>query len=109
MNKIKFSHHYAKTPVDLTTFKSSVISVCVVDMEKLPIEFLFYDTCYYDEDGIKEKHYPLDFKTGIIITIFTNGYEEVWTTIRRWTPQKERYYMGMIGQEVEIEITEEKG
>jgi hypothetical protein len=29
-----------------------------------------------------------------------------WTTIRRWTPQKEKYYRSIIGEEVKIEIAE---
>ena len=28
----------------------------------------------------------------------------IWTTIRRWTPEKEDYYRSHIGEEVKIEI-----
>ena len=41
----------------------------------------------------------------IVLTLFTK--EEtgtwLWTTIRRWTPQKEEYYRKLIGMEVEID------
>ena len=106
MNKIKFSHEYFKMPLEARDRRdrSYIISECVTDINKLPKAFLDFDTLYFD-NGITTA-YPLDFKTGIIITIYTNG--KIWTTIRRWTPEKERYYMGMIGQEVGIEITEEK-
>jgi hypothetical protein len=107
VNKIKFSHEYFKMPLKARAKRdrSYIISVCVVEdiMKQLPIQFLQFDTLYFVNG--QSKLYPLDFKKGIIITIYTTG--KIWTTIRRWTPSKEQYYKAMIGQEVEIEITEE--
>ena len=72
---------------------------------KLPKEFLEYDTGYRTENGVC--YYPLFKGKGIIITIFTKDdgmhLENLWTTIRRWTPQKEKYYKSIIGEEVDIE------
>jgi len=30
----------------------------------------------------------------------------LWTTIRRWTPEKEQHYRRHVGQVVECEVTE---
>jgi hypothetical protein len=42
----------------------------------------------------------------VIVLFLIADDRRTWTTIRRWTPQKEKYYRSIIGEEVKIEIAE---
>jgi len=77
-------------------------------VSKLPEEFLNYDTAYNDGEN-KGGHYKLDFKEGLVITIFCASFpgepeeaETLFTTVRRWTPEKEAYYKPLIGKEIRL-------
>ncbi len=87
-------------PDEVGILKTYLIGMSICDIEKLPKDFLEYDTEY------AEGYYPLPKKGKyMVLTLFTNGI--LWTTIRRWTPQKESYYRGFIGHDVDIVIKEE--
>lgn len=125
MQPIKFSHTYCKMPPCFWSRdkdRTFLIGMAIVeDVQKLPKEFLDWDTAYpvevKGEDGKtiyqNIEHYELFKGKGLILTLFTLGeigegqiMESVWTTIRRWTPDKEIYYKGLVGQQVEIVITD---
>lgn len=99
-----------KMPVCLWERMDSVtylVGVFLVDLEDLPERFLKWDTEYYLNEFDSYFHYPLPKKgTFMVLVLFTSdgSNEDVWTTIRKWTPQKERYYAGMVGSRVEIEV-----
>lgn len=98
---IKFSHRYKKMPAGVTTFcESFVCNVEVKHYTDLTPEFIKQDTEY---DG---GFYELPKAKLLIITIFTEGVK--WTTVRRWTEDKEKYYRGLLGKEVHINIEEDK-
>ena len=101
MNKIKFSHKYYKFP---TAYKESQLAqVIVIDESEISQTFRMYDTSF--RDGNKEGMYPLPKgKILLLLLIANKGHGWLWTTIRRWTPEKEAYYRGIIGQQVEIII-----
>jgi len=121
-NVLKFSHEYEKLPCD---FGESValVSVCEVDIEKLPEWFLDYDTEYcepsYSEDGdylgTEVKHYflPKEGKFLVLTTAYNkkemfSSKVELFTTIRRSTPEKKRYYESKIGEEFKLELEEKE-
>ncbi len=108
MRTIKFSNRYSKFPRiligkngKLSYFsKTFLIEVLNVNLEDLSVPFIAYDTSYWNPI---EGRYKLPKKGKyMVLMLRTNG--ELWTTIRRWTPQKEKYYKSLIGQEVKIEI-----
>lgn len=107
MKTIKFSHRYMKMKDGFE--QSTLLDVLPVKLEDLSIRFLEYDTVYIDENGNHE-HYPLPTKGDYMILVLQNhtiDYNGVmWTTIRRRTPEKEKYYRNLIGSVLECKITE---
>jgi hypothetical protein len=97
--KIKFSHRYLKMKDGFE--RSTLLDVIPVKLEELSIRFLEYDTAYTDAAGNIE-HYPLPAKGDYLILVLQNhtiDYDgPMWTTIRRRTPEKEKYYRSMIGR-----------
>lgn len=104
---IKFSHRYLKMKDGFEL--STLLDVLPVKLEDLSIRFLEYDTVYVDETGNTE-HYQLPSKGDYMILVLqnhTNNYDgAMWTTIRRRTPEKEKYYRSLIGQVTECEVVE---
>jgi hypothetical protein len=83
--------------------KTFIVGLSVIDLEKMPVEFIKYDTEYIKRDGKSIEYYDLPKKGKfMILVLFTKKADCVWTTIRRWTPRKEEYYQSLIGKEVEI-------
>jgi len=104
MIKIKFSHKYYKFPSAYQ--KSKIAQIIVMDEKDISQSFRDYDTCYYTS-VCRDNYYPLPKgKVIIIILIANSGLGWIWTTIRRWTPEKEQYYRRLVGQVVECEVTE---
>lgn len=102
MMKLKFDHEYAKIPEDIS--KTCLLEVIKTHYDKLHSVFKVYDTEH--EDG----YYLLpngDLLLLILISYEKNisgGYNEViWTSLRRYTEEKEVYYKSEIGNEIEIE------
>jgi len=111
--KIKFSHIYPKMPHDIkdTRLKHKIVSIIEVDLKDLPDEFKEYDTRFFNLETGKWEHYifPFEGKCIVILIISSRVFEIyteriLWTTIRRWTPEKAEYYTGLTGKEVEIVI-----
>ena len=106
MNKIKFSHEYTKMPVSYNpTFLMDVLTTTTDQLSK---EFISYDTTYMDFKGLipEIKNYMLPKGKIIILILLSDSTKRLWTTIRRWTPEKEAYYRSIRGQQVEIVIEE---
>lgn len=100
MISIKFSHIYHKMPPGAFTMPAKLLQVLVCDSSDLSLPFIDYDTTY------SEGRYALPHGRLIILFLKTNN--RLWTTIRRWTPEKVNYYKLHVGEEVKIEKTEEK-
>ena len=92
---IKFSHEYAKMPEHISP--STLLEVFVVDDDLHPV-FVDYDTQIVD--GGK---YTLPRGKKLVLLLQTQD-GDVWTTIRRHTPQKERHYRGIRGKFVDIVV-----
>jgi len=105
MNKIKFSHLYTKMPFDRE--KTQLLEVLIADKKELSKEFIRHDT-HIDESG----EYQLPEGKLIVLILLSLQEDsmawEQWTTVRRWTPEKEKYYRSLRGQNVEIVIEELK-
>ena len=120
---IKFSHEYNKFPrFDSTGLPCNLAllrQVFIVDKKELSESFISYDTTYImdsnveNSESITSGHYPLP--EGKLIVLFLEGIldtntkevREMFTTVRRWTPQKEVFYRSKMGKLADIIITEE--
>ena len=100
MQSIKFSHHYTKMPEDVNDTR--LLEVIQTSRSALHDDFVNYDT-EYDKGW-----YTLPDGEVIILLLVSYGtfapYISLWTTIRRWTPEKESYYRALRGQQVKIEV-----
>lgn len=103
MNTIKFSHRYKKMPANVEKVSTFIKDVAIIDYNQLTPEQIEEDTVTVDGN-----HYPLPRTRLIWIKLWTIGMQKhaVWTTLRRWTPQKFEYYSGLVGHEVKIVIEE---
>lgn len=101
MPTIKFSHKYTK----LISFhenisKAKLLEVLIVNLEDLSKPFLDYDT----DNG----KFQLPKKGKYMLLIFQKyRMSHLFTTIRRWTEEKELYYKKNIGQVFNVEYLQE--
>lgn len=96
---IKFSHRYDKMPPGFE--KSKLLGVFVHERSDLSDDFIEYDTVY---DG---RYYPLPKKGTYMILLLLSKRGFLWTTIRRFTPQKFDYYDRNVGKMFHCQIREE--
>jgi hypothetical protein len=107
MTSIKFSHDsYNKfRSQEGIPQEAKLLQVFVVDRKDLSESFVEYDTLFWNE---KEQVEYFDLPRGKLIVLLLESIHAsgctCWTTIRRWTPEKERYYKSMQGQRFKIEI-----
>jgi hypothetical protein len=102
--QIKFSHRYPK----LHGQKSAqLLSVKLCDRSELSEKFIEYDTVYEVEPAIgvcSESvigHYPLP--NGRYMVLLFQGDERIpFTTVRRYTDEKFRYYNSSLGKIFDI-------
>jgi len=97
MPKIKFSHNYVK--LNGIAKNVELLEVINVNLENLSETFLSYDT-----DNI----YKLPKQGKYLMLIFRKTFMlgNLFTTLRRRTPQKEKYYRSQIGAFFEVVIFE---
>lgn len=96
---IKFSHRYSKLSGLDDNNQVKLLQVINVKLENLSNSFLFYDT-----DGV----YQLPKKGDYLMLIFEKGLGDIFTTLRRTTPEKEKYYRAYEGEFFTIKIMGEK-
>ena len=96
MAKIKFSHDYMKLPEDWDDTEAFLLHMQTAykaELEKKCPALLKWDTKFRNEEG----SYPLP-DGRLIILFFTHLQTgQVFTTMRRWTEEKENYYDRMVG------------
>jgi len=106
MKIIKFSHRYTKLPINVMDGSEvRLIEVLNSKFEDLSDTFKEYDTQYYGGN------YKLPKKGDCLVLLFlgdgvTWDASELFTTVRRSTPEKEAYYKGLRGQKLRFEIQE---
>uniref|UniRef100_A0A6H1ZS64 Uncharacterized protein n=1 Tax=viral metagenome TaxID=1070528 RepID=A0A6H1ZS64_9ZZZZ len=102
MNTIKFSHPYKKLEVlgfhneigRIT--RATLLDVLYVQLESLSQKFLNYDT----DNG----KYKLPKRGLYLLLLFAKNEHDLFTTLRRCTPEKERYYRSKIGETFAVEV-----
>ncbi len=91
--KIKFSHNYPKLHAQKT---ATLMAVYFRNRDVLTDKFIEYDTAF---DG---GHYPLP-DNHYLVLVFLGDEMIPFTTVRRWTEEKEKYYRDAIGCTFEID------
>lgn len=96
---IKFSRKFAKIR---GVTRAKLVAVLDVKIEELPLAFLEYDT----DGGMYDR---LPKKGEFLMLMFTKGdsRENLFTTLRRSTPEKRRYYRNQIAREFDLLVEEE--
>jgi len=116
MNGIKFSHIYEKMPENLKDLEATLLEVLFVGSKnELSQAFINYDTEYHAYNHFEQKteikQYPLPNGALIILILMvTQGINRpmIFTTIRRHTPEKEKYYRSLRGQQFRINIVKDE-
>lgn len=99
MKKIKFSHRYTKLEKIDKNKPVVLIDVMSISLGALSRYFLEYDTIF--KDNGKFDFYPL--KPGRhLLLFFVDKKGTLFTTIRRETESKKKYYLENIGYEFKI-------
>jgi len=101
MTQIKFSHIYNKLldSHDDVIGKATLLQVIPIKLEDLSADFIDYDTDYGT--------YQLPVKGEYMMLIFLKPSFgcpnlNLFTTLRRWTPEKYRYYLEKVGKIFEV-------
>jgi hypothetical protein len=106
MYDIKFSENYYKMPLPMP-FKAMLMQAIKVNYKELSRCFIAYDTEF------KDGAYELP-KTDLILLILITNIDDtddtafVFTTMRRFTPEKWKFYKSLEGEDVGIVATQEK-
>ena len=98
MRTIRFSHVYDKFPVGHEV--SKLLEIFVADSKDLHDGFVEYDTAF-GEDG---ENYLLPRGKLIVMLLQTRDDKALWTTMRRCTPSKLKYYSGLRGSYVKCVV-----
>jgi hypothetical protein len=106
--QIKFSHVYNKMPLTvkaLNEAETRLVGVSICDVNRLPPKFVEWDTAI-----TAGGHYELPKGQVIVLTLatfeqFREELPDIWTTIRRATPEKATFYQSAIGERVEVVFT----
>ncbi|HUC38698.1 MAG TPA: hypothetical protein VL944_01035 [Candidatus Acidoferrum sp.] len=106
---------YPKIPFNPSRkLRVTLLQIFIVNKKDLSRTFLNYDSTYYDEKSRNktQKHYPL-FNGKLIVFLLMakpnsgKGKPRIFTTIRKWTAQKEKYYRKHSGKTLYIEKDKE--
>jgi len=105
---IKFSETYEKMPFyhNSPPSEAVLLEVFKVNSEDLHKRFVEYDTIYFDKEANNWAYYKLP-KGEVLVLFLKSEFNEsvnLWTTIRRFTPQKHKYYKEARGETFNIEI-----
>lgn len=108
--KIRFSHKYLKM-LDMNREmpkEAILLEVLRANKHDLNSGFIDYDTTYKDEKTGELEQYELpDHELIILVFRHVQFVNIIWTTIRRYTPQKYKYYRDRRQHRFEIILEEE--
>ncbi|MHA1685184.1 MAG: hypothetical protein ACTSYD_02125 [Candidatus Heimdallarchaeaceae archaeon] len=113
LNEIKFSHNYYKLPDSFHYGGYNeyyLLAVFRTKTFKLGKRFLDYNSIY----GITENGLLLRSEVpdgDVLVLLFGSFFDEcfeLFSAIRKWTPQKEQYYRSKVGQKFKIVVEQEE-
>jgi len=95
MTKITFSHDYYKFADQRLPFTTVLVQCLKAHYNDLSRCFIAYDTTH------DEGQYPLP-KTDLIVLLLMSPDKKLFTTVRRYTPEKWKHYKALEGEEVKL-------
>lgn len=99
--KIKFSHKYSKLCTGNNFCKNLfLLDVVNIKLEEMSKCFIEYDT----DEGLFQLPGKGDYMMLLFMKDNTSCGTNLMTTLRRRTPDKEKYYRSLIGQWLEVEF-----
>ena len=100
LKHIQFSHNYSKLPFHWENTKALLLAVGRHKLKDLPGKFLDYDThyIYIIEDETEDGYYSLDKLKDVLVLCLAHEDGTLFSTIRRWTPDKSEYYHKAVGE-----------
>jgi hypothetical protein len=98
---IKFSKKYKKLPSDANGRLARLLFVHKINLENQSEWLLKYDT-----ESVDGTHYELPKKGEYLFLLFELTDGTMFTTMRRWTLEKEKYYHTMEDKFLEIVIAD---
>lgn len=109
MKTIKFSNEYNKmfnNVAEAVPKTALLLEVFLVDSKDLHPRFIEYDTAFTDPVTNKIGYYKLPKGKVIVLLLRSAKFEGsmIWTTIRRYTPNKYDYYRKLRWEMFKIEI-----
>ncbi len=97
IREIKFTHNYSKFMDLKLPFNAELLQCFKIHYRDLSRDFKEYDT--------ELNEFPYDYyklpKTDLIVLLLRSGLR-IMTTIRRYTPEKWRYYKSLEGEPVRM-------
>ena len=108
VNEIKFSHRYSKMPDEFNGKTALLLSVGMHNVDKLPGKFLDYDTHYFYwiDQELEDAYYQLPKGCNVLVLSLVTDDGIPFTTIRRHTEEKSRYYHGKVGSQFILKLEE---
>ena len=102
-NVVSFCHEYDKLQGIKDGDEAILCHATTIVDGDIDEKFEHFDTLFRDEG--EEDHYPLP-KTGdlIFLLFYCEKARKFFPTLRRWTPEKARYYEGSVGKEFAVNI-----
>ena len=79
-----------------------LMEVFKVNSKDLHKKFVEYDTVYFDLN--RWEYYKIP--DGEVLVLLLQSLDMIWTTIRRYTPEKFEYYKNSRWEEFEIQLKE---
>ncbi len=101
---MKFSHLYGKMPLSELLDETILLEVFTAYKDELHPLFIDYDTKYFDTKPVwgTTGNYRLPDGKLLVLLLITRNH--LWTTIRSWNEDKEKYYRGLRGKVVPVDI-----
>lgn len=93
--KIKFSHDYYKFTVNKLPFSATLVQCFKINYKDLSRCFVAYDIAYDEGDC------PLP-KTDLIVLLLMDNEKRLFTTARRYTPDKWKHYKKHEGESFKL-------
>jgi hypothetical protein len=105
MNQIKFSYEYEKFANIHTDRPVKLVLMLKSNLSDLSKSFIEYDTCIYDSVDFEtqNEYYKLTSRENLVLFFVDCDYN-LFSTVRRFTEDKEKYYRSKIGKEFEIKF-----